>query len=145
MGAVLAGSRETIGRCRQLRKMLGGNQRQVGIAAAAGIVAITTMVDRLAEDHVSAHWLACGIGEIEGLSANDPQTNIVQVDVGASGADARAWEQALRERGVLVRPWGRYRLRCVTHRHVGPDDIDFGLRAFRSASEHFAAAALAAR
>lgn len=137
MGAVLAGPRETIQRCRQLRKMLGGNQRQVGIAAAAGIVALTTMVDRLADDHGTARRLALGIGGIAGLAANDPQTNIVQVDVGATGRDAKAWEQALQALGVLVRPWGRNRLRCVTHRHVGLADIDTVLQAFRAVMVEF--------
>ena len=132
MGAVLAGPADVIRRCRQLRKMLGGNQRQVGIAAAAGIVAITTMVDRLAEDHGNARRLAQGIAAMDGLATNDPQTNIVQVDVGASGRDAVAWVKALRERGVLVRPWGRTLLRCVTHRHVGAADVGTCLAAFRA-------------
>lgn len=139
MGAVLAGPADTIERCRQLRKMLGGNQRQVGIAAAAGIVAITGMVDRLADDHASARRLAQGVGGIAGLSTNEPQTNIVQVDVGGSGADAKAWEQALRGLGVLVRPWGRQRLRCVTHRHVGPAAVETAVQAFRTVMAGFAA------
>ncbi|MEH3086690.1 MAG: GntG family PLP-dependent aldolase [Xylophilus ampelinus] len=139
MGAVLAGPRDTIARCRRLRKMLGGSQRQVGVAAAAGIVALTTMVDRLAEDHDRARRLAQGIAAIPGLAANDPQTNIVQVDVGATGRDAAAWERALRERGVLARPWGRQRLRCVTHRHVGTDDVDAALAAFRAVAGAWAA------
>jgi len=132
MGAVLAGPADTIKRCRQLRKMVGGNQRQVGIAAAAGIVAITGMVERLADDHASARRLARGVGAIAGLATNDPHTNIVQVEVGGSGADALAWEKALRAQGVLVRPWGRNRLRCVTHRHVGLGDIATVVAAFRT-------------
>jgi threonine aldolase len=132
MGAVLAGPADVIRRCRQLRKMLGGNQRQVGIAAAAGIVAVTTMVNRLADDHGNARRLAQGVGLVDGLVANEPQTNIVQVDVGGSGRDAVTWEKALRERNVLVRPWGKSLLRCVTHRHVGPADIDSCLDAFRA-------------
>ena len=139
MGAVLAGPADTIRRCRQLRKMLGGNQRQVGIAAAAGIVAITAMVDRLADDHVTARSLAKGVSGIAGLAANEPQTNIVQVDVAGSGADAKAWEQALRTLGVQVRPWGRNRLRCVTHRHVGPADIETAVQAFRTVMAEFSA------
>jgi threonine aldolase len=130
MGAVLAGSAGTIERARSLRKMLGGSQRQVGVVAAAGLVAITGMVERLAEDHTAASRLARGIRLVKGLSANTPQTNIVHVDVSATGLDAAQWERELRRQGVLVRPWGRQRLRCVTHRHVGEREADLALEAF---------------
>ena len=130
MGAVLAGSAGTIERARSLRKMLGGSQRQVGIVAAAGLVAVTSMVERLADDHAAARRLAQGIRQVRGLAANAPQTNIVQVDVSATGLDAAQWELALRRLGVLVRPWGRQRLRCVTHRHVGEREVDLALEAF---------------
>ncbi|MCW8209275.1 low specificity L-threonine aldolase [Verminephrobacter aporrectodeae subsp. tuberculatae] len=138
MGAVLAGSAATIQRARSLRKMLGGSQRQVGIAAAAGLVAVSTMVERLADDHLAARRLAEGIGRIAGLVAKRPQTNIVQVDVGATGLDATQWESALRRLGVLVRPWGRKRLRCVTHRHVGAEEIDLALAGFTAVAERIA-------
>lgn len=130
MGAVLAGSAGTIERARSLRKMLGGSQRQVGVVAAAGLVAVTSMVERLADDHAAARRLAQGIRHVRGLAANAPQTNIVQVDVSATGLDAAQWELALRRLGVLVRPWGRQRLRCVTHRHVGEREVDLALEAF---------------
>lgn len=135
MGAVLAGPAATIERARALRKMLGGCQRQVGIAAAAGLVGLTTMVERLAEDHANALRLAAGLARIPGLAANAPETNIVQVDVSASGLDAGQWETLLAGFGVLVRPWGRQRLRCVTHRHIGERQIDLALDAFASASK----------
>lgn len=136
MGAVLAGPAATIQRARGLRKLLGGSQRQVGIAAAAGLVAITTMVDRLADDHAAARRLAHGINRIQGLSANAPQTNIVQVNVASSGLDADRWEAALRGLGILVRPWGKQLLRCVTHRHAGEREVDLALDAFRSVAGH---------
>jgi threonine aldolase len=69
---------------------------------------------------------------LPGLAANAPQTNIVQVDVSATGLDAAQWERELKGLGVLVRPWGRQRLRCVTHRHVGKREIDRALAAFAS-------------
>ncbi|MGR4868724.1 threonine aldolase family protein [Variovorax sp. LARHSF232] len=135
MGAVLAGPAAAIERARWLRKMLGGGQRQVGIAAAAGLVAVTAMVERLAQDHASARRLAGGVGQIPGLSTNIPQTNIVQVDVSATGLDADQWVSALKKFGVLVRPWGRHRLRCVTHRHIGDREIDLAVAAFGSVAE----------
>lgn len=130
MGAVLAGSAATIERARSLRKMLGGSQRQVGIVAAAGLVAVESMVARLADDHAIARRLAQGIGRVPGLATNAPQTNIVQVDVNATGIDAAQWERELKGRGVLVRSWGRQRLRCVTHRHVGEREVELALAAF---------------
>ncbi|MES2185800.1 MAG: GntG family PLP-dependent aldolase [Pseudomonadota bacterium] len=139
MGAVLAGPAATLQRARSLRKMLGGSQRQVGIAAAAGLVAVTTMVERLADDHLAARRLAAGIGRIPGLATNAPQTNIVQVDVGATGWAPAQWEAALRRLGVLVRPWGPQRLRCVTHRHVAAGDVDLALAAFTAVAGQAAA------
>ncbi|MGJ7527522.1 GntG family PLP-dependent aldolase [Variovorax sp. GB1P17] len=130
MGAVLAGSTGTIERARSLRKMLGGSQRQVGVVAAAGLVAITSMVERLADDHAAARRLAQGIRQVQGLSTNEPQTNIVQVDVSATGLDAAQWALELHRLGVLVRPWGRQRLRCVTHRHVGEREVDRAMQSF---------------
>lgn len=135
MGAVLAGPADTIGRARWHRKLLGGSQRQVGIAAAAGLVAITTMVGRLADDHATARRLAVGIGQLQGLSANEPQTNIVQVDVSATRLDAAQWEAGLRKLGILVRTWGKNRLRCVTHRHIGEREIDQALEAFKAVAQ----------
>ena len=135
MGAVLAGPSATIERARWLRKMLGGGQRQVGIAAAAGLVAITAMVERLAQDHAGARRLAGGVGQIQGLSTNAPQTNIVQVDVSATGLDAVQWVSVLKEFAILVRPWGRHRLRCVTHRHIGDREIDRAVAAFGAVAE----------
>ncbi|WPB58253.1 GntG family PLP-dependent aldolase [Xylophilus sp. GOD-11R] len=130
MGAVLVGPQATIGRARLLRKLIGASQRQVGIAAAAGLEALQSMIDRLADDHATARTLAQGITPVTGLRIRQPQTNIVQVDVAATGMNAREWEAVLRERGVLVRPWGPHLLRCVTHRHIAGDAIRAAIEAF---------------
>lgn len=135
MGAVLVGPAPVIQQARGLRKMLGGSQRQVGIAAAAGRVAIHAMVARLADDHERARQLSQGLHcakDSSGLRVNWPQTNIVQVDVSATGLDAEGWTSRLREHGVLVRPWGRALLRCVTHRHVDDMQIAAVIEAFRA-------------
>ncbi len=131
MGAVLVGPRKVCAQARTLRRALGGNQRQVGIAAAAGLVALRTMIDRLADDHRRATLLADGIGRLAPLRAKAPQTNIVQVDTAGTGGTAAQWVDALREAGVLVRPWGRHLLRCVTHRHIGDADIAAAIAAFQ--------------
>lgn len=141
MGGVVAGTNAVIARARVIRKMLGGTQRQVGIAAAAGLVAINSMVARLEEDHRRASLLSSGINAIAGLRANSPQTNIVQVDVSATGMDASLWVASLLSMGVLVRPWSRSLLRCVTHRHLSDVDVEMAVQAFASVSKSAAAAA----
>ena len=141
MGGVVAGTNAVIARARVIRKMLGGTQRQVGIAAAAGLVAINSMVARLEEDHRRASLLSSGINAIAGLRVNSPQTNIVQVDVSATGMDASLWVASLLSMGVLVRPWSRSLLRCVTHRHLSDVDVEMAVQAFASVSKSAAAAA----
>lgn len=131
MGAVLVGPEETVHRARWLRKLVGGSQRQVGIAAAAGLKALESMIERLGDDHANASGLAAGLETIAGLRIRHPQTNIVQVDVSASGMTAKQWEGALRQQGVLVRPWGPTLLRCVTHRHVTAELVESAIQAFR--------------
>ena len=132
MGAVLAGTTALSNKARAIRRSLGGSQRQVGIAAAAGLVAIETMVERLKDDHASASRLSAALQRIPALRVGVPQTNIVLVGTQDTGRTAREWEASLREAGILVRPWGTYLLRCVTHRHIGPDDVDQAAAAFAS-------------
>src|SRR5213594_1868407 len=79
VGSVICASRELIARARRVRKMIGGGMRQAGVIAAAGIVALERMVDRLAEDHANARRLAEGVAKLPGIAV-DPgavQTNIV--------------------------------------------------------------------
>ena len=135
MGAVLVGPESVIQRARWLRKLVGGAQRQVGICAAAGLDALTSQVARLAEDHATAQQLAEGLSAIPALHVKRPRTNIVQVKVAATGMTATQWEGHLRERSVLVRPWGPHLMRCVTHRHIDKDSIEQAIAAFRSVVE----------
>lgn len=133
IGSLLCGSKEFIMRARGFRRMLGGNLRQAGMLAAAGIVALESMVDRLADDHRTAKQLAEGLHRIaSGLV--DPktiETNIVRVDTTASGWAAEKWSATLQPRGVRVSPGGPMQLRFVTHRHISPTDIETTLQAFR--------------
>ncbi|MDE1570194.1 threonine aldolase family protein [Aquabacter sp. P-9] len=136
VGAVLAGPRATIEKGRTLRRMLGGAQRQVGIMAAAGLEGVRTMGPRLAEDHRRARRFAEGVNGLGlPLSATEPQTNIVQVDVSRTGRDSGAWVDLLEAAGLLARPWGRQRLRCVTHRHIDDAAIERAIAAFRTVME----------
>jgi threonine aldolase len=100
--------------------------------AAAGIVALDSMVDRLADDHRAAKQLADGLHRLSpGLV--DPQsieTNIVRVDTTDSGWPAETWSGALQRSDVRVAPGGPMQLRFVTHRHISPADVETTLQAF---------------
>lgn len=132
VGSVLCGSRAFIERARAFRRMVGGNMRQAGLLAAAGIVALETMVARLAEDHANAKRLAAGLNAID-ASLCDPravETNIVRVDVTKSERRAAQWSADMHDKGILVAPADAWALRFVTHRHIGPADVDAAVSAF---------------
>jgi len=125
IGSLLCGSREFIARAHRARKVLGGGMRQAGIIAAAGIVALTSMVDRLAEDHSNARALAEGLGLVAGLSVRHVKrrTNMVVFDVD-DVAGARKFRSAMKDRGVLLSPRDATSFRAVTHYGVTRRDID---------------------
>jgi threonine aldolase len=133
VGSVLCGDAEFILRARRFRKMLGGGMRQAGIIAAAGLVALEQMIDRLADDHRLARQLAEALAPLDGLRIDLPrvQTNMVRVDL--ERHDGRTIVGRLRERGVRVSTAWRSRLRLVTNRHVTPDDVPVVVEAFRLA------------
>ena len=132
VGSILCGSGTFIERARAFRRMVGGNMRQAGPLAAAGIVALETMVDRLVEDHQTARRLADGLHHID-ASLVDPrhvETNLVRVEVKKSGKRAAQWSAELKQKGILVSPCDVCALRFVTHRHIAAADIDATLSAF---------------
>jgi threonine aldolase len=129
VGSVLCGSRDFIDEALRWRKMVGGGMRQAGVLAAAGLVALDSMVDRLAEDHANARKLAQGLANIDGLSV-DPdriQTNIVIFDIDESVGTASDLIAALGREDVLVSSPGKHSIRMVTHRHIVGADIDEAL------------------
>ncbi|MBE0556780.1 MAG: low-specificity L-threonine aldolase, partial [Proteobacteria bacterium] len=133
VGSVICGSRAFIARARRVRKMLGGGMRQAGIIAAAGIVAIESMVDRLAEDHANARRLAEGIAAIEGL-ATDParvQTNILYCDLAGGRFSDAEFIDRLAQRGLRLSHTGPARFRMLTHYGIGAADIDAALAILR--------------
>jgi threonine aldolase len=132
IGSVVCGNREFILRARRARKVLGGGMRQAGVLAAAGIVALNEMIDRLAEDHDNARKLANGLAQIPGLSI-DPsliKTDIVYFEVKKEGIRVEELVQRLDNVGVRMLPVGPGRIRAVTHYHISSDDIDYVLGAF---------------
>ena len=133
VGAVLCGNAEYISRARKIRKTLGGGMRQAGWIAAPGIVALETMVDRMAEDHVNARRLAEGVGEIPGLSIDlkTVQTNMVRVNVGELGVTAAEFEERLESHDVQGSVAAPTVIRLVTHRHIRAVHIERTIEAFR--------------
>jgi len=125
VGSVLCGSREVIDEARKWRKVVGGGMRQAGVLAAAGLVALDTMIDRLAEDHANARQLARGLANIDGIQV-DPdsiQTNIVIFEMDRSVGSASEFISALAREGVKVTYPGKQSVRMVTHRHIDSADV----------------------
>jgi threonine aldolase len=134
-GSILAGSADYIKEARRWRKMVGGSLRQSGVLAAAGVVALEQMVDRLAEDHANARRLAQGLAQIPGLSVDVDavETNIIMVYVTGDRVEPKQFVAALAERGVKIgSPYGD-RIRMVTHYQITADDVDYALRAAEAA------------
>ncbi|TCP54545.1 L-threonine aldolase [Tumebacillus sp. BK434] len=125
VGSVLAGSRETIEQARYIRKRMGGGMRQAGVIAAPALIALTKMVDRLAEDHANAKLLANGLAEIKGLQmdVSSVDTNIVIVNVANSGLSELEVVSRLKDAGVLCGDFGPELVRFVTHKDVTTEQI----------------------
>jgi len=132
VGSLLVGSRDFIAEARRNWKLLGGGMRQAGVLAAAGLVALELMVDRLADDHANARRMAEGIANIPGLAVNmeTVQTNMVAVEITDPRWTAPALVQALRAEGVLCNDTGPRRIRLVTHKDVTAADVELALDAF---------------
>ncbi len=124
-GSMLVGSADFIDGARRVRKMLGGGMRQVGVLAAAGLIALEEMPARLKDDHANAKLLAALLHEIPTLDV-DPenvQTNIVVVGVARTGRDAGMMVSLLKKRGVLAGTVDESTLRLLTHLDVGRDQM----------------------
>ena len=134
VGSVLCGSHVFIAQARRNRKILGGGMRQVGILAAAGIVALDEMVDRLADDHANAVALADGLAELPGIEVEpvNVRTDIVFFKVLRPDLDAVAVCERLDGFGIKMADMDPRRVRAVTNYHVTRDDIDATLSAIRT-------------
>jgi threonine aldolase len=134
VGSLVCGSHEFVQGARRMRKILGGGMRQAGVLAAAGIVALETMVDRLADDHANARRLARGLAALPGVVLNleQVQTNIVIFALAAEAISPQALAAGLAQQGIKLSPIGGRRLRAVTHYGIDAEDIDRTLEAARS-------------
>ena len=138
VGSVVCGSAAFIERAKRIRKMVGGGMRQAGILAAAGLISLDRMVDRLAEDHVHARTLAEAVAAMPGLVVDlaSVQTNIViiRVDRGDRPRSTAAAEELVKgcaARKVKIHAMGPAAIRCVTHKDVDAEDIRRAVDAFR--------------
>lgn len=124
VGSILAGSAEFINRARKYRKMLGGGMRQAGVLAAAGIVALESMTERLAEDHNLALKIGQALSGIAHLSIDLERikTNIVLAEVDPAWGTAEKLVQALEKEEILAVGFGPQTVRFVTHKDVGELD-----------------------
>ncbi len=129
VGSLVCGSKAFIERAHRMRKMAGGAMRQVGVIAAAGIVALNEMVDRLAEDHANARLLAEGLANIPGLDVDleTVQTNMVMFYPTDPRWTTEALNAALTAEGVLTSYLGRTKIRAVTHYGIEQGDIEEAL------------------
>ena len=131
VGSILCGPRETIARARKVRKLLGGAMRQAGVIAAAALVSLDTMLDRLVEDNRNARVLADGLAAIRGIRIEPARvvTNIVSFEIDPATMAAGDFQRSCSERGLRV---SRYlgnspRLRMVTHKDVTTADVQAAL------------------
>ncbi len=125
VGSMLLGSREFIDRARSVRKMLGGGMRQAGILAAAGLIALEQMPNRLIEDHQNARLLADLLQEAPGLKL-DPakvRTNILMAEIEGKSMDSETLATCLKQRGILVSVVDSKKFRMVTHKDVSREQI----------------------
>jgi threonine aldolase len=133
VGSMVAGTHEFVQRVRVVRKMLGGGMRQAGIIAAAGIVALTEMVERLRDDHQNAALLAAGLSDIPGIliDPSQVQTNMVVFRLADPQMTVPDFLAALREQGVLMSDISPDKVRALTHYGIGAHDITAAVAAAR--------------
>ncbi|SEH17039.1 L-threonine aldolase [Natronorubrum sediminis] len=132
VGSVLAGDEAFVARARRTRKLLGGGMRQAGIIAAPGLEALENRAD-LETDHRRARELAAGLSTLEGFDVQEPETNIVLVDVAETGLEPNALLERCRDHGVVASPFGPTTVRFCTHRDVSDADIEQALEGVESA------------
>ena len=131
VGSLVVGSSDFIHKARRNRKVLGGGMRQAGVVAAAGIVAVTENVERLADDHANAHRLAQGFSELDGiiLDPDTVKTNIVFFELRRADMTPSQFADGMKRHNVLLSPAGGRLLRAVTNLDVTQADIDTAIAA----------------
>jgi threonine aldolase len=135
VGSVLCGLQDFIDQAHRIRKQLGGGMRQAGILAAAGIVALETMIERLEEDHQRASLLAHGLSTIPGLKLqpNTPQTNMIFLSLSEEAPfNTHEIVARLAEKKIRVGVAGSRLFRLVTHYWIDDEGVQRTVEAFKS-------------
>jgi len=137
VGSMVVGTQQFIEKARKTRKVLGGGMRQAGIIAAAGIVALEKMIDRLEEDHKNARRLAEGIAKIDGIKVDldAVQTNMVRFDTSDLGVSDELFVLKLKENNVLLSTMDKNSMRMVTHRGIEKGHIEKAISAVDSVAK----------
>jgi len=135
VGAALAGSKEFIKEAWRWKHQFGGAMRQAGIIAAGAVYALNHHVDRMAEDHENAQILAKGLAEIDGITVEPVETNMIFFDVSGLGITAEDFNNRLKTHGVRVSTLGPTRARAVTHLNVSKIQIEEALEIIRKATK----------
>jgi threonine aldolase len=123
IGSILAGDREFIEKARKGRKLMGGGMRQAGIIAAAGIVSLEQMIDRLSEDHVNAKMLAGKISDIEGVNVLEDQLDINMVFFTLNSNEKMNLVESMKEKGIKINPPENGVYRFVTNKDITEEDM----------------------
>ncbi len=134
VGSLVVGDKAFIARAHRVRKAAGGGMRQAGILAAAGIICLNEMIERLSDDHAHAQKLAQGLAQLEGI-AIDPaaiESNLVYFDLEREDMTPAQLVNGLAAQGVKLTATAGRRLRAVLNRHIEAADVDKVLAAFRS-------------
>lgn len=127
IGSLIVGDKRFIHEARRARKLLGGGMRQVGVIAAAGIVGLTEMQERLADDHENATYLAEGL-QAAGYRVTHPvETNIVIFEQATGTPSPAQRAEEWKAQGLLISPLGGLRFRAVTHYGIEREDLQNAL------------------
>ena len=133
IGSMLVGTTKFIARARHIRKMLGGGMRQVGIAAAAGIISLEKMTKRLADDHARARQLADGLKQVNGILVDDgsPYSNMIYFNLTSDvKIDTKMIAERMLKFGILLDAENARRFRLVTHYEVDDNAVEKTIKAF---------------
>jgi threonine aldolase len=134
VGSVLVGSRTFIEKAHRIRKLVGGGMRQLGVLAAAGIIALEQMTTRLADDHVNARRLAEGLAALPQFEVDldRVQTNMVFFKLGSNvRLTAPEVVERLKAHNIWLMAMDEQRFRAVTHYWIHPEHIDLLLEAIK--------------
>ena len=126
IGSLICGKKSFVDKARKNRKLIGGGMRQVGVVAAAGIIALKEMPSQLKEDHLNARYLIEGLQGTHGIFIDEDasKTNIVRADFSGSGKKADFISQQLKANNILANATSETQMRFVTHKYIMKTDID---------------------